>query len=117
MAQLLEGELQHFIVQNHQARKMSTSLLLSFERILQELADYWEHNFDWKKAEAMMNAFEHYKLQLNGIDLHFIHERSEDPNAIPLLFSHGWPGSFVEAFKIIRKLTHPGSTANHQQSL
>ena len=44
-----------------------------------------------------------------GMQLHFVHERSSDPNAIPLIFSHGWPGSFIEAFKIIRKLTDPGA--------
>jgi len=71
----------------------------------QELAEYWRNEFDWRKAEAQLNSFKQYKLRVNGIDLHFIHERSHDPDAIPLIFSHGWPGSFVEAFKIIPLLT------------
>ena len=75
---------------------------------MQELAHYWEHEFDWRKAEAKLNSYHNYKLFVNGIDVHFIHERSPDPNAIPLIFIHGWPGSIIESFKIIRLLTHPG---------
>jgi hypothetical protein len=74
---------------------------------VQDLAKYWQHQYDWRKAEATINSFSNYKLQINGIELHFVHERSNDPNAIPLIFSHGWPGSFVEAFHIINKLTTP----------
>ena len=77
---------------------------------LQELAYYWQHEFDWQKAEEKINSYRHYKQLLNGIDVHFVHERSLDPNAIPLIFVHGWPGSFVEAFKIIGLLTKPGAT-------
>ncbi len=77
---------------------------------MQELAEYWQHQFAWQKAEDKINAYKNYKLLVNGIDLHFIHERSSDPTAIPLIFIHGWPGSFVEAFKIIGMLTKPGLT-------
>jgi len=68
---------------------------------VQDLAKYWQHQYDWRKAEATINSFSNYKLQINGIELHFVHERSSDPAAIPLIFSHGWPGSFVEAFHIM----------------
>jgi hypothetical protein len=85
---------------------------LKFSRIneldLQELADYWQNTFDWKKAEASLNSFANYEMRVNGIELHFIHERSSDPDAIPILLSHGWPGSVFEFHKIIRKLTAPG---------
>lgn len=74
---------------------------------VKELAGYWQHQYDWRKAEANINTFSNYKLHVNGIDLHFVHERSEDPNAIPLIFSHGWPGSVLEAFYIIEQLTTP----------
>ena len=76
----------------------------------QELAHYWQHDFDWQKAEDKINSYKNYKLLLNGIDVHFIHQRSPNPDAIPLIFIHGWPGSFVEAFKIIGLLTNPGTT-------
>ena len=79
--------------------------MLSEVATLQELAEYWETKFDWQKAEAHINSFSQYKLKVNGIDLHFVHEQSSDPEAIPLIFSHGWPGSFMEAFKIIPRLT------------
>lgn len=74
----------------------------------QELADYWENEFDWRKPEAKINSYHNYKLEVNGIDVHFIHERSSDPGAIPLIFTHGWPGSFMEVLKIIGPLTQTG---------
>lgn len=75
---------------------------------LQELAEYWQNTFDWRKAEASLNSFANFELNVNGIELHFIHERSSDPDAIPILLSHGWPGSVFEFHKIIPKLTDPG---------
>ncbi|KAL3151609.1 hypothetical protein ABBQ38_012601 [Trebouxia sp. C0009 RCD-2024] len=80
---------------------------------VQELAEHWETKFDWQKAEAYINSFRQYKLTVNGIELHFVHERSDDPDAIPLIFSHGWPGSFMEAFKIIPRLTAGKPQAFH----
>lgn len=70
--------------------------------------DYWLNTFDWRKAEESLNCFANYELTVNDIDLHFIHERSSDPDAIPLILSHGWPGSIYEFHKIIKKLTSPG---------
>ena len=80
------------------------------DAFLKELAYHWEHHFDWQKAEDKINSYKNYKQLLNGIDVHFMHARSPDPNAIPLIFIHGWPGSFVEAFKIIGMLTNPGKS-------
>ena len=81
---------------------------------VQDLADYWQHKYDWRQAEKTINSFLNYKVQVNGIDLHFLHERSSDPDATPLIFTHGWPGSFVEAFHIIKKLTTPGTRTSFQ---
>ncbi|CAK0786968.1 hypothetical protein CVIRNUC_010182 [Coccomyxa viridis] len=83
---------------------------------IKELAHYWETSFDWRQAESMINTFANYEMDVNGIALHFVHERSSDPNAIPLIFSHGWPGSFIEAFKIIKKLTNPGENGGKKQA-
>ena len=60
----------------------------------QELAHHWATKFNWRKQEAYLNSFPQFKLPVNGIDLHFVHLRSSEPNAIPLLLVHGWPGSF-----------------------
>lgn len=78
----------------------------------QELAEYWQNTFDWRKAEASLNSFANFDMSVNGIDLHFIHERSSDPDAIPILLSHGWPGSVFEFHKIIPKLTNPGESSH-----
>ena len=59
----------------------------------QELAQYWLEKYQWKKAEAGLNSFANYEMLCNGIETHFIHERSIDPHAIPLLMVHGWPGA------------------------
>ena len=58
---------------------------------------HWATKFDWRKQEAHLNRFPQFKLPVNGIDLHFVHIRSADPDAVPLLLSHGWPGSFFGA--------------------
>ncbi|KAK9917222.1 hypothetical protein WJX75_001993 [Coccomyxa subellipsoidea] len=76
---------------------------------VKELAEYWQNTFDWRKAEASLNSFANYEMLVNGIELHFIHERSSDPDATPIVLSHGWPGSVFEFHKIIRKLTTPGA--------
>lgn len=68
---------------------------------LEELLAYWETEFDWRAQERQLNSLKHFKID----DLHFVHQRSEDPNAIPLLLVHGWPGSIVEFMDIIPKLT------------
>ena len=65
--------------------------------LVQELAHHWATKYDWRKHEAYLNNFPQFKLLVNGIDLHFVHLRSSDPDAVPLLLSHGWPGSFYGA--------------------
>ncbi len=72
---------------------------------LETLADYWRTGFDWRAWEAKLNGLRQFTLPLGGIDLHFIHEPSRSPNPMPLLISHGWPGSVFEFHKIIPLLT------------
>ncbi len=57
-----------------------------------ELLAYWEDEFDWRAQERRLNEFDHFKTMIDGLDVHFIHQRSPEPNAIPLLLTHGWPG-------------------------
>lgn len=72
---------------------------------LRELCEYWRSRFDWRAWEAKLNAFPQFKAPLHGIELHFIHARSDNPRALPLLLSHGWPGSVLEFHKLIPLLT------------
>lgn len=74
---------------------------------LQHLVSYWGKNYDWKKAEAKLNAFPQFVTTIDDVDIHFIHVRSKEPNALPLIISHGWPGSVIELLKIIDPLTNP----------
>ena len=76
----------------------STGTSLAYAK---ELCDYWRTRFDWRAWEAKLNAFPQFKLTLQGIELHFIHARSGNPQALPLLISHGWPGSVFEFHKLI----------------
>lgn len=73
-----------------------------------ELAEYWASDYDWRSREAALNRFDHYVTELDGLDIHFIHQRSAQPNAFPLLITHGWPGSIVEFHKVIEPLTEAG---------
>lgn len=72
---------------------------------LRELTNYWNSSFDWRAWEQKLNSFKNYKAALGGIDVHFIHEPGRGPNPIPLLLSHGWPGSVFEFHKLIPLLT------------
>ena len=74
---------------------------------LRELLDYWATDFDWRAQEQALNEFDQFVTEVDGVQLHFIHQRSPHPNATPLLITHGWPGSFVEFKKIIGPLTNP----------
>jgi pimeloyl-ACP methyl ester carboxylesterase len=74
---------------------------------MQDLVGYWREGFDWRAQEAALNRFRQFKVPLDGIDLHFIHEQGNGPNPMPLLLSHGWPGSVVEFHKILPMLTDP----------
>ena len=74
---------------------------------IQDLVQYWGSTYDWKKAEAKLNAYPQFITKIDGIDIHFIHVRSKEPNAMPLILSHGWPGSVFEFLKVIGPLTNP----------
>jgi microsomal epoxide hydrolase len=74
---------------------------------LKQLLDYWRDGFDWRAQEAKLNAFRQFTVPLAGIDVHFIHEEGKGPNPMPLLLSHGWPGSVIEFHKILPMLTDP----------
>jgi pimeloyl-ACP methyl ester carboxylesterase len=74
---------------------------------LQELLRYWGTDYDWRKAEATLNALPQFITTIDGVDIHFIHVRSRHPNALPIIISHGWPGSVIEQLKIIGPLTDP----------
>ena len=74
---------------------------------LSQLLDYWRDGFDWRAQEAKLNAFRHFTVPLGGIDLHFIHEPGKGPKPMPLLLSHGWPGSVLEFHKVLPMLTDP----------
>ena len=76
---------------------------------LKSLVDYWRGQYDWRKHEAVINSFRQYKVKLAGIDLHFIHEEGKGPKPMPLLISHGWPGSVYEFHKLLPMLTDPQS--------
>jgi pimeloyl-ACP methyl ester carboxylesterase len=74
---------------------------------LQELVRYWGTDYDWRKAEARLNALPQFVTTIDGVDIHFIHVRSKSPNALPLIITHGWPGSVLELLKVIGPLTDP----------
>ncbi|ORV53594.1 epoxide hydrolase [Mycobacterium europaeum] len=74
-----------------------------------ELAGYWADDYDWRSREAALNRFDQFITGIDGLDLHFIHQRSPHDGAFPLLITHGWPGSVVEFHKVIEPLTNPAS--------
>jgi pimeloyl-ACP methyl ester carboxylesterase len=74
---------------------------------IQALAQYWASEYDWRKVEARLNALPQFITEIDGLDIHFIHVRSKHENALPLIATHGWPGSIVEQLKIIEPLTDP----------
>ena len=76
---------------------------------LEELLAYWQDGFDWRAQERMLNEFDQFKTVIDGVDVHFIHQRSAVEGATPLLLTHGWPGSFVEFTKVIGPLTDPAA--------
>jgi pimeloyl-ACP methyl ester carboxylesterase len=81
---------------------------------MQKLASYWGKDYDWRKCEAKLKALPNFITTIDGLDIHFIHVRSKNPNALPIIITHGWPGSIVEQLKIIDPLTNPkahGGTA------
>jgi pimeloyl-ACP methyl ester carboxylesterase len=74
---------------------------------IQKLANYWATEYDYRKGEAKLKAVPHFVTEIDGLDIHFIHVRSQHPNALPVIITHGWPGSVVEQLKIIGPLTDP----------
>ena len=77
---------------------------------LKSLVAYWQHQFDWRTQEAKLNQFAHFKVDLDGLGLHFIHERGKGPHPMPIILTHGWPDSFYRMYKIIPMLTDPTSS-------
>ncbi len=81
---------------------------------MQQLARYWATGYDWRKAEAKLNALPQFVTNIDGLDIHFVHVKSPHPNALPLIITHGWPGSIIEQIKLIDPLSNPtahGGTA------
>jgi pimeloyl-ACP methyl ester carboxylesterase len=76
---------------------------------MQKLARYWATDYDWRKAEARLNALPQFVTNIDGLDIHFIHVRSKNPNALPIIVTHGWPGSVIEQLKIIDPLVNPAA--------
>jgi pimeloyl-ACP methyl ester carboxylesterase len=74
---------------------------------VQKLARYWATDYDWRKMEAKLNSYPQFMTNIDGVDIHFIHVRSKEKNALPIIVTHGWPGSIVEQLKIIDPLTNP----------
>lgn len=74
---------------------------------MKELCAYWLEGFDWRKQEAAINHFDHFTVPVDGIGMHFMHEKGSGPNPMPLLISHGWPGGVVEFLEVIEPLAHP----------
>jgi pimeloyl-ACP methyl ester carboxylesterase len=74
---------------------------------MQKLARYWETEYDWRKVEGRLNALPNFMTEIDGLDIHFIHVRSKHKNALPLIVTHGWPGSIIEQLKIVDPLTNP----------
>lgn len=74
---------------------------------LEELLAYWRDEFDWRSQEWLLNGFDHFKTDVDGLDVHFIHQRSPHEDALPLVITHGWPGSIMEFYKIIPLLVDP----------
>src|SRR3954454_15578440 len=75
--------------------------------MLQELARYWANDYDWRRAEAKLNALPQFTTEIDGVEIHFIHLREEHENALPLIMTHGWPGSVVELLETVGPLTTP----------
>jgi pimeloyl-ACP methyl ester carboxylesterase len=74
---------------------------------MQRLARYWGSDYDWRKAEATLNSYPQFITTIDGVDIHFIHVRSKEKNALPIIITHGWPGSVIEQLKVIDPLTNP----------
>ena len=74
---------------------------------MQALARHWATDYDWRKVEARLQALPQFVTEIDGVDIHFIHVRSQHDGALPIIVTHGWPGSVIEQLKIIGPLTDP----------
>ena len=74
---------------------------------IKEICRYWAEEYDWRSREALLNRFEQFTTEIDGLAIHFLHRRSPYPEAMPLLITHGWPGSVVEFQKVMEPLTQP----------
>ena len=74
---------------------------------MKELAQYWAKDYDWRKVESRLNSLPQFMTEIDGVDIHFIHVQSKHDNALPIIITHGWPGSIIEQLKIIDPLTNP----------
>jgi pimeloyl-ACP methyl ester carboxylesterase len=74
---------------------------------MKELADYWQNQYDWRKQEAELNTFAQFRTEVDGLGIHFIHERGKGPRPMPIILTHGWPSSFCEMLKVIPRLSDP----------
>ena len=75
--------------------------------VMQELARCWAAEYDWRRCEAKPHGLPHFITEIDGLDIHFIHARSEHDNALPVIITHGWPGSVIELLAVIDPLTNP----------
>lgn len=77
--------------------------------VMRELVEYWQHSYDWRAHESQLNQLPHFRAEIDGAGMHFIHARGRGPNPTPIVISHGWPGSFYEIVKLIGPLTDPAA--------
>ncbi len=89
---------QETVADNSQGVRLATT---------QKLARYWASEYDWRKCEARLQALPHFMTEIDGLDIHFVHVQSKHQNALPLVVTHGWPGSIIEQLKIVDPLTNP----------
>ena len=80
---------------------------------LQALCEYWRTRYDWRRCERLLNGFGQYRIRIQGLGIHFLHIRSREPNAMPLIMTHGWPGSVIEFHKVVKPLTDPVAHGGH----
>jgi hypothetical protein len=85
------------------------------QAMLQELARYWATDHDWRRCEAELNALPQFTTEIDGVDIHFIHAKSRHENALPLIITHGWPGSVIELLGVIGPLTDPTAHGGHAE--
>jgi Epoxide hydrolase N terminus len=82
---------------------------------MQELTRYWTTEHDWRRCEAKLNALPQFKTEIDGLDIHFIHVKSRHENALPLIITHGWPGSVIELLGVVGPLTDPTAHGGHAE--